>query len=84
MQSCIYLIFVVRCAIWYHSYNKKNVKNTHGGVLLLEVTLLHGFFSRFLNCTYGTKLRNAPYLSSILLLISEGLKVQSKKILINE
>ena len=26
---------MVLCAIWYHSYNLKNVKNTHGGVLLL-------------------------------------------------
>ena len=26
---------LVRCAIWYHLYNLKNVKNTHGGVLLL-------------------------------------------------
>ena len=23
------------CAIWHHLYNLKNVKNTHGGVLLL-------------------------------------------------
>ena len=23
------------CAIWYHSYNLKNVKNTHGGALIL-------------------------------------------------
>ena len=23
------------CAIWYHLYNFKNVKSTHGGVLLL-------------------------------------------------
>ena len=23
------------CAIWYDLYNLKNVKNTHGGVLLL-------------------------------------------------
>ena len=23
------------CAIWYHLYNSKNVKNTHGGVLHL-------------------------------------------------
>ena len=23
------------CAIWYHLYNLKNVKNTQGGVLLL-------------------------------------------------
>ena len=26
---------VMRCAIWYHLYNLKNVKNIHGGVLLL-------------------------------------------------
>ena len=24
----------MRCAIWYHLYNVKNVKNTHGGVLI--------------------------------------------------
>ena len=28
-------IFVVRCAILYHLYNFKNVRNTHGGLLLL-------------------------------------------------
>ena len=28
-------IFVVRCAICYRFYNLKNVKNTHGGVLIL-------------------------------------------------
>ena len=26
---------MVRCAIWYHLYNLKNVENTHGGVLIL-------------------------------------------------
>ena len=26
---------VMRCAIWYHLYNLKNLKNTHEGVLLL-------------------------------------------------
>ena len=26
------------------------------------LTLLHGFFSRFLNCTNGTKSRNAPHM----------------------
>ena len=26
---------VMRCAIWYHLHNLKNMKNTHGGVLLL-------------------------------------------------
>ena len=41
----------------------KNVKNIHGGVLHLKpatlpkITLIHGYFSRFLNCTNGTKLR---------------------------
>ena len=27
--------YVVRCAIWYHLYNFKKVKNTHAGVLIL-------------------------------------------------
>ena len=26
----------VRCTIWYYLYNLKNVKNTHGGVLILS------------------------------------------------
>ena len=26
---------MVRCTIWYHLYNLKNVKNNHGGVLIL-------------------------------------------------
>ena len=25
----------MRCAIWYHLHNLKNVKNTHGGVSIL-------------------------------------------------
>ena len=55
------------CAIWYHLYNFKNLKYTHGGVLLLVklqalATLLDGCFSRFLNCTKGTKLRNALHI----------------------
>ena len=29
------IVFVMRCAIWYRLYNLKNVKKTHGGVLLL-------------------------------------------------
>ena len=28
-------IYVMRCAIWYHLYNFKNMKITHGGVLIL-------------------------------------------------
>ena len=57
------------CAIWYHLYNLQNVKNTHGKVLLLvcmlkpatllKVTLLHGCFSRVLNCRNGTKSHKA-------------------------
>ena len=65
------------CAIWYYLHNLKNVKNTHGGVLLLvkleaeacncttskiKVTLLHGCFSRFLNCKNDTKLRKASHI----------------------
>ena len=60
-------IIVVLCAIWYHLQNLKNVKNTHGGLLLLvfilllrpatllKVMLLHGYYSRVLNCSNGTK-----------------------------
>ena len=61
---------VVRFATWYHLCNLKNVKNTHGGELilvklkpatLLKLTLFHGCFLRFLNCTNGTKSGNAPH-----------------------
>ena len=40
------------------------MNNAHGGVSLLVklVTLLHGCFSHFLNCTNGTKSRNAPHI----------------------
>ena len=31
---------------------------------LLKLTLLHGCFSRFLNCANVTKLRNAPHMVS--------------------
>ena len=45
--------------IWYHLYNLRNVKNTHGGVLmllklqakpttLLKLTILHGCLFMFL------------------------------------
>ena len=32
-------IIVICCASWYHLYNLKNVKNTHGGVLLFTPPL---------------------------------------------
>ena len=68
--------YEMSCAIWYNLHNLKNVKNNHGEVLLLvklqasafskatlrKVTLLHGGFSRFLNCTNGTKSRNAIHM----------------------
>ena len=55
------------CAIWYHLYNFKNVKNTHVRVLLqpailLKVKLLHGCFSCFLNSTNGAKSRKASHI----------------------
>ena len=48
-------LFVMRCAIWYHLYNLKNMKKTHGGMLLLlklqvtllKVAILHGCFDVF-------------------------------------
>ena len=66
---------MMRCEIWHHSYNLKNVKNTHGRVLLLvnlrprtvtllKVSLLHGCFSRSLNCTNGAKSHKPSQISS--------------------
>ena len=62
---------VMCCAIWYHLLILKNVKNTHGGVLLLvklqafllKVTLLHGCFSCFLNCKNDTKSCKASHMT---------------------
>ena len=36
-------LYVMRCAIWWHLYNFKNVKNTHGGVLILVKLQASGF-----------------------------------------
>ena len=45
-------------AIWYHLYNlKKNMKKTH-----FLVTLLHGCFLRFLNCTDDIKSCKASHM----------------------
>ena len=54
---------VMFCAICYHLYNFKNVKNTRGGVTCSKpkVTLFHKCFSRFLNCTSGTKSRKTSH-----------------------
>ena len=51
------------CAIWYHLHNLKNVKNSHGGVILLvKLAVLRSCFSRFLNCANGTKSRKACHM----------------------
>ena len=51
------------CKIWYHLYNLIKVKKTHGeSAILLKVTLLHGCYSRFSNCTTGTKSCKAPHI----------------------
>ena len=71
--------YVMFCPIWYHFYNLRNVKNAHGGVLVsvklqafsLKVTLLHGYFSRFLNCTNGTNSRNASHRCTVLMILLE-------------
>ena len=46
----------------------KNIKNTHGRVLtLLKVTLLHGCFSRFVNCTNDIKSFKTSHIFACLL-----------------
>ena len=75
-EACLEIskTFVVRWAIQYHLYRLKKVKNTHGRVLLLvklqvkyatllKVTLSHGYFSPFLNCTNDIKSRNVSHFS---------------------
>ena len=75
--------YVMLCAIWCHLYNL-NVKSTRRGVMLLafiaclllqlatllKVTLPHGCFSLFLNCTNGTRLRKVSHISEIVFLCS--------------
>ena len=57
---------MMRCVIWYHLYNLKNVKQTHGGVLLLvklqaktcnltKIDTPPWVFLCFLDCTDETK-----------------------------
>ena len=45
------MIVVVLCAIWYHSYNLKNTKNTHGRVFKSN-TPPWMFFTFFKLCTW--------------------------------
>ena len=68
-------------AIWCHLYNFKNVKNTHGGVILsvtLEASVCNfnksvippWVFSRFLNCTNGTESRKVQLVFSFFFFLS--------------
>ena len=40
---------MMRCAIWYHLYNLKNVQNTHGGVLILVKLQANKKFTKMKN-----------------------------------
>ena len=62
--KCIYVsnqffdTYVMFCTIWYHLHNLKNVKKTHGGMLLLVKLQVILHVSHFLNCAIDTKSRN--------------------------
>ena len=45
---------MIRYAIWYHFYNLKNVKNTHGGVLLLAKSQAKSCFMPLMEFIYMT------------------------------
>ena len=76
------------CAISYHLYVLKSLKNTHGGVLILtkwlkpatlvKVIHLHKCFLRFSNGTNGTKSRNAPQMISLNKLLKNKNRHQCK------
>ena len=38
LKNLVCTEYVMRCAIWYHFHNLKNVKSTYGGVLLIVTT----------------------------------------------
>ena len=70
-------VIVMLCAMWYYLYKVKNVKNTHGGVLLLVKlqALVCSFtksstppwvFFTFFNCTNDTKSHNASQCRKII------------------
>ena len=56
------LIYLMRCAIWYHLCNLKNVKNTHGGVLIL-VKLQASAVRRFMHKASGFSCLGGSYIS---------------------
>ena len=64
-----FVLYFFKCNVWLDLVpfvQFKNVKSTHGGVLLLvlKVTFLNGCFSRVLNCSNGTKSRKTSQMFS--------------------
>ena len=62
-KSPIILLYEALCSIWYYLYNLKNVKNTHGGRILLVKLQVNAIpprvFLPFLNGANGSKSRKA-------------------------
>ena len=82
-----FILHMMLCAIWYHLYNLKIVKNIHEEVLLwvkfqaLKASILHGCFSRFLNYTNGTKLCKASQMITVTIhLLSLLINLKKSKI----
>ena len=61
---------MVCCAIWYHLYNFKNVKNTHGGVLIL-VKLQASAYN-------FTKINTAPWVFSTFLKLHKWYEIPQR------
>ena len=85
ISLCVKIPNEILYAIWYHSYNFKNVDKTHREVLLLAK--LQGkacnftksntppwMFSRFLNCANGTKSRKAPQILFFVLISNNNIR----------
>ena len=56
--------YEMRCAIWYHLYNFKNVKSTHGGVLLLVRLQAEPCNFSKSNTPQRTTYKNVPHISN--------------------
>ena len=78
----VYWINETLCAIWYHFYNLKKTWKTpmeESYFELLKLTLLHGCFSRFLNCANGTKSQRASQIHIVGLWKHIELKIANEK-----
>ena len=66
IKACHLLTFIClqNFSFEKHPWRSVNFSKVAGfkSATLLKLTLLHGSFSRFLNCTNGTKPRNAAHL----------------------